>query len=78
MYQFGRIEGAVPAGFLHRPVQAVQSAETEAGTMRIFDKARQIADSFAGDRSGNFAMLTGVIASMLMLSVGLGVNVAQS
>jgi Flp pilus assembly protein TadG len=78
MYQFGRIEGAVPAGFLHRPVQAVQSAETEAGTMRIFDKARQIAGSFAGDRSGNFAMLTGVIASMLMLSVGLGVNVAQS
>ncbi|HEV2896474.1 MAG TPA: pilus assembly protein [Pseudaminobacter sp.] len=46
--------------------------------MRIFDKARQVAGSFTGDRSGNFAMLTGVIASMLMLSVGLGVNVAQS
>ncbi|WP_394887933.1 pilus assembly protein TadG-related protein [Mesorhizobium sp. AaZ16] len=46
--------------------------------MRIFDKARQVAGSFTGDRRGNFAILTGVIASMLMLSVGLGVNVAQS
>jgi Flp pilus assembly protein TadG len=46
--------------------------------MRIFEKTKQLAGSFAGDGSGNFAVLTGVIASMLMLSVGYGVNVAQS
>jgi Flp pilus assembly protein TadG len=46
--------------------------------MRIFEKTRQLAGNLASDRSGNFAVLTGVVASMLMLSVGYGVNVAQS
>jgi Flp pilus assembly protein TadG len=50
----------------------------EAGTMRIFEKTKQLAGDLASDRSGNFAVLTGVVASMLMLSVGYGVNVAQS
>lgn len=46
--------------------------------MRIFEKTKQLAGNLASDRSGNFAVLTGVIASLLMLSVGYGVNVAQS
>jgi Flp pilus assembly protein TadG len=46
--------------------------------MRIFEKTKQLAGNLANDRSGNFAVLTGVVASMLMLSVGYGVNVAQS
>jgi Flp pilus assembly protein TadG len=46
--------------------------------MRIIEKTRQLAGNLASDRSGNFAVLTGVIASMLMLSAGFGVNVAQS
>jgi Flp pilus assembly protein TadG len=50
----------------------------EAGMMRIFKKTKQLAGDLVSDRSGNFAVLTGVIASMLMLSVGYGVNVAQS
>ena len=46
--------------------------------MRIIEKTRELASNLASDRSGNFAVLTGVIASVLMLSVGYGVNVAQS
>jgi Flp pilus assembly protein TadG len=46
--------------------------------MRIFRKTIELANDLASDRSGNFAVLTGAIASMLALSVGYGVNVAQS
>jgi Flp pilus assembly protein TadG len=46
--------------------------------MRIFKKTIELADRLAGDRSGNFAVLTGVMASVLALSVGYGINVAQS
>jgi Flp pilus assembly protein TadG len=46
--------------------------------MRIFRKTIEFAGNLASDRSGNFAVLTGVVASVLALSVGYGVNVAQS
>jgi Flp pilus assembly protein TadG len=46
--------------------------------MWLFEKTKELAGDLASDRSGNFAVLTGVVASMLMLSVGYGVNVAQS
>jgi Flp pilus assembly protein TadG len=46
--------------------------------MRIFGKTKQFVRDLAGDRSGNFAVLTGVVASVLALTVGYGINVAQS
>ena len=46
--------------------------------MRNFGRTKRVLGSFVGDRSGNFAVLTGVLASVLALSVGFGVNVGQS
>ncbi len=38
---------------------------------------KQAAKRFGGDTSGNFAILTGAVASVLLMSVGFGVNTVQ-
>ncbi|WP_352574603.1 TadE/TadG family type IV pilus assembly protein [Mesorhizobium sp. M0019] len=45
--------------------------------MRRFGGLVQTIGGFAGDRSGNFAVLFGIIGSVLALSVGFAVNVSQ-
>ena len=45
--------------------------------MRKFQALAQAAKLFAGDSSGNFAILGGITISMLAMAAGFGVNVAQ-
>ncbi|TIX40207.1 MAG: pilus assembly protein, partial [Mesorhizobium sp.] len=45
--------------------------------MRRFGGLVQAIGGFAGDRSGNFAVLFGIIGSVLALSVGFAVNLSQ-
>lgn len=45
--------------------------------MRHFGGLVHAVSGFAGDRSGNFAVLLGMVASVLALGVGFGVNVSQ-
>jgi Flp pilus assembly protein TadG len=46
--------------------------------MRVFSGKQRTLRGFAKSRDGNFAILTGIMAPMLALAVGLGANVAQS
>lgn len=45
--------------------------------MRKFQNLVRLAKRFAGDRSGNFAILGGITIPMLAMAAGYGINVAQ-
>lgn len=46
--------------------------------MRTFGQTKVFARRFAESRDGNFAVITGVALTALMMSVGLAVDLAQS